>query len=191
MTDEFEFELDLDLEVDLDNYLLHPQPQHHLRIVHAFMQADRKIEHVCEEIVPIENSTLLQEKLIWCIKRQQQRQREQCKMHFKLRSMFLYNMDMQPADVQDFLKSKNSNHQFLVPISALDNITIQPSIPMFARLTALHIFYEATERSHHSHDHSHSKKKVIHIQDIRKQKHKHTRTRTRTRTCNKDTNKTA
>ena len=100
-------------------------------------------------------------------------------------------MDMQPADVQDFLKSKNSNHQFLVPISALDNITIQPSIPMFARLTALHIFYEATERSHHSHDHSHSKKKVIHIQDIRKQKHKHTRTRTRTRTCNKDTNKTA
>jgi hypothetical protein len=79
--------------------------------------------------------------------------------------------------VQDFLKSKNSNHQFLVPISALDNITIQPSIPMFARLTALHIFYEANDRSYHSHDHSHdhshSKKKVIHI--LNKRKHKHTR----------------
>jgi hypothetical protein len=167
--------LDLDLDLNLDNYLLHPQPQHNLRIVHAFMQSDRTIEHVCEETVPIENGTLSQEKLIWRIKQQQQRQREQCGRHFKLRAMFLYNMDLQAADVQDFLRANDNEHRFLVPIAALENVVVKPSIPMFARLNALHIVYEGSAHAH-AHAHAHSKKRVIRINSLpHKRKGKHTR----------------
>lgn len=182
MTDEAELVMGVDLSMELDDYLLHPQQQHALRIVHAFMQNDRKIEHVCEEMVPIENGTLLQEKLIWCIKKQQQRQREECNMHFKLRAMFLYNMDTKGDDIQDFLHSSNNSNNcdfnFLVPISALDDVSIKPSIPMFAHLNALYILYEASNNhlNHNNHNnHNHSKKKVIQINAARKRKHKNTR----------------
>jgi len=185
MTDEAELVMGVDLSMELDDYLLHPQQQHTLRIVHAFMQNDRKIEHVCEEMVPIENGTLLQEKLIWCIKKQQQRQREECNMHFKLRAMFLYNMDTKGDDIQDFLHSSNNcnncDFNFLVPISALDDVIIKPSIPMFAHLNALYILYEASknhvnDNNHVNHlSHNHSKKKVIQINPARKRKQKNTR----------------
>ena len=138
------------------------------------MQTDRTIEHVCEETVPIENGTLLQEKLIWCIKQQQRRQREQCSgTHFKLRAMFLYNMDLPAVDMQDLLRTTDGHRfRFLVPISALDDVVIKPSIPMFARLNALHILYQ--NGSHGSHgSHSHSKKRVIQIH----LPHKHARTK--------------
>ena len=170
--------LDLDLDLDLDYYLLHPQPQHSLRIVHAFMRTDRNIEHVCEETVPIENGRLLQEKLIWCIKQQQRRQREQCSgTHFKLRAMFLYNMDLPAVDMQDFLRTTDGHRfRFLVPISALDDVVIKPSIPMFARLNALHILYQNDSHSHgHSHSHNQSKKRVIQIHLPPHRKHARTK----------------
>jgi hypothetical protein len=135
------------------------------------MRTDRNIEHVCEETVPIENGRLLQEKLIWCIKQQQQRQREQCSgTHFKLRAMFLYNMDLQAVDMQDLLRTTDGHRfRFLMPISALDDVVIKPSIPMFARLNALHILYQ--NDGHNSHNHS--KKRVIQIH----LPHKHARTK--------------
>jgi hypothetical protein len=136
------------------------------------MQTDRTIEHVCEETVPIENGTLLQEKLIWCIKQQQRRQREQCSgTHFKLRAMFLYNMDLPAVDIPNLLRAKECG--FLVPISALDDVVIKPSIPMFARLNALHILYQTD--SHNSHSHSHSKKRVIQIHLPPHRKHARTK----------------
>jgi len=165
--------LGLDLNKELDDYLLHPQPQHCLRIVHAFMQTERKIEHVFEEIAPIENGTLIQGKLIWCIKQQQRRQREQCKMHFKLRGMFLYNMNIDSGDMQNFLDSCHE-FNFLVPISALDDVVIKPTIPMFSNLNALYILYEASNDTK-SHAHNHSKKKVVQIHALHKRKHKNTR----------------
>ena len=171
MTDD---DLDLDLDLDLDNYLLHPQPQHSLRIVHAFMRTDRNIEHVCEETVPIENGRLLQEKLIWCIKQQQRRQREQCSgTHFKLRAMFLYNMDLEAEEMRDFLQTnplqqsqsqQSQSQRFITPISAVEDVTIKPTIPTFARLNALHVMYEASNHQphqpHHS-QHNQSKKRVV------------------------------
>jgi len=177
--------LGVDLNTELDDYLLHPQPQHRLRIVHAFMQTERTVEHVFEEMAPIENGTLLQGRLIWCIKQQQRRQREQCKMHFKLRAMFLYNMNIHSADMQNFLDSYH-RFNFLVPISALDDVVIKPTIPMFSHLNALYIFYEASPDSKNpdpknpdpdlkSPAHNHSKKKVVQIHAVHKRKHKNTR----------------
>ena len=184
MTDD---DLDLDLDLDLDNYLLHPQPQHSLRIVHAFMRTDRNIDHVCEETVPIENGTLHQEQLIWCIKQQQRRQREQCSgTHFKLRAMFLYNMDLPAGDMQDLLRANDCHRfRFLLPISALEDVVIKPSIPMFARLNALHILYQ-TDGHGHSHNHNQSKKRVIqiHLPPHRK----HARTKSSNHRINKTTN---
>jgi hypothetical protein len=124
--------------------------------------------------VPIENGTLLQEKLIWCIKQQQRRQREQCNgTHFKLRAMFLYNMDLPAVDMQDLLRTNDCHRfRFLVPISALDDVVIKPSIPMFARLNALHILYQ---NDGHSHGHNHSKKRVIQIHLPPHRKHARTK----------------
>ena len=137
---------DLDLNADLDDYLLHPQPQHSIRIIHAFMNNDRVIEHVCQETVATDAGVLRQEQLIWCIKQQQQRQRALNRVHFKLRAMFLYNMDLAAEEMRDFFQSNQSNQRtFITPISAVENVIIRPTIPMFARLNALHIMYEASD----------------------------------------------
>ena len=163
MENEFDPDLDLDLNADLDDYLLHPQTPATIRIVHAFMGDGRAIEHVCEERVCIEDGVLRQEQLIWCIKRQQQQQRALSHAHFKLRAMFLYNMDLEAEEVPDLLKYKpptNNGHQsqsFITPISAVEDVVIRPTIPMFANLNALHILYQCSNHPHHSQ----SKKRVV------------------------------
>ena len=172
----------IDLDLDLDNYLLHPQSQHSLKIVHAFMCADRTIEHVCAETVSMEYGVLRQEQLIWCIKRQQQQQRALSNLHFKLRSMFLYNMDLEPEELRDWLHAKEPQHEFLAPISAVEDVTVQPTIPMFASMNALYIMYEASDptpsqqsqqsQQSHNHNHNQSKKRIV---ISHSKKHKYTR----------------
>ena len=137
--------LDLeDLDLDLDNYLLHPQPQHGLRIVHAFMH-DRTIQHVVEETARMEDGVLRQEQLIWCIKRQQQQQRALSRVHFKLRAMFLYNMDLAAEELLEFLRHPRA--EFIVPLSAVEDVVVRPTIPMFAGMNALHIMYEGNNNN--------------------------------------------
>ena len=142
---DLDLDLDQDLDQDLDDYVLHPQPQRSLRIVHAFMHK-RAIEHLCEETVRIDDGVLRQEQLIWCIKKKQQQQFGLSRVHFKLRAMFLYNMGLEAEDVEDFLQTPPPMQQFLTPISAVEDVGIQPTIPMFARLNALHIMYEASNQ---------------------------------------------
>ena len=179
-----DLDLNADLDLDLDDYLLHPQTPPCLRVIHAFMCTDRTIEHVREETVRIEDGVLRQEQLIWCIKQQQQQQKhlEQqfgggLMKHFKLRAMFLYNMDLNAEDMRDFFRSHSQSlsSRFLTPVSAVDDVIIKPTIPMFARLNALHIMYQASDchRQHkqHTHNHTHSIKRVV----IHKKNQKHTR----------------
>jgi hypothetical protein len=188
-SDDLDLDLNTDLDLDLDDYLLHPQPALCLRIIHAFMH-NRSIEHVCEETVRIEGSVLRQEQLIWCIKQQQQQQFGLSRTHFKLRAMFLYNMDLEAEEVRDFLKTQShptqptQSHRFLTPISAVEDVVIQPTIPMFARLNALHVMYEASnylvnQPNQHNH-HNQSKKRVVIHSPHHSKKHKHARTKNKT-----------
>ena len=132
----------------------------------------------------IEDGVLRQEQLIWCIKQQQQQQKQQfgrgggLMKHFKLRAMFLYNMDLNAEDMRDFLKIQSRSHEslssrFLTPVSAVEDVVIKPTIPMFARLNALHIMYQASDcqQQHNQPTHNHSIKRVV----IHKKKQKHTR----------------
>ena len=149
-------DLELDLDRDLDHFLIHPQTQHTLRVVHAFMH-DRVIEHVVEERVPAEDGVFRQEQLIWCIKRQQQQQQQQHqqqqqqqqqgfgRVRFKLRAMFLYNFDLEAEEVPEFLRNRDPDHArgCIVPISAVEDVPVRPTIPAFAGLNALYIVYEA------------------------------------------------
>jgi hypothetical protein len=177
-------DLDLeDLDLDLDNYLLHPQPQHGLRIVHAFMH-DRTIQHVVEETARMEDGVLRQEQLIWCIKRQQQQQRALSRVHFKLRAMFLYNMDLAAEELLEFLRHPRA--EFIVPLSAVEDVVVRPTIPMFAGMNALHIMYEGNSgnnsgnsnsgnNSYNSNNSNNSTKKRIVMYPPKMQKHSRTR----------------
>jgi hypothetical protein len=169
MDSDLDLDLDLDLDVELDDYLLHPHPAACLRITHAFMRADRSIEHVCDETVAIENGVLRQEQLIWCIKRQQQQQFGLTRMHFKLRAMFLYNMDLEAEEIQDFVQTTTKSQRFMIPISAVEDVVVRPTIPMFTQLNALYILYEASQGQ------GQSKKRVVIHSGKHKHKHKQTR----------------
>jgi hypothetical protein len=173
--DDDDDDLNVDLDADLDTYLLHPQSSPCLRIVHAFMNSDRAIEHVCEETVRIADGVLRQEQLIWCIKQQQRLQHARCNTHFKLRAMFLYNMDLAATEMRDLLRSSSSSshhRQFLTPVSAVEDVLVRPTIPMFARLNALHIMYAAATPASAASHHCQSKKRVvIHARPPNKQKH--------------------
>ena len=170
-----------DLDLDLDNYLLHPQPQHGLRVVHAFMH-DRTIQHVVEERVEIDGGVLRQEQLIWCIKRQQQQQQQRAlsRVHFKLRAMFLYNMDLAAEELLEFLRHPRA--EFIVPLSAVEDVVVRPTIPMFAGMNALHIMYEGNSgnsnsgnNSYNSNNSNNSTKKRIVMYPPKMQKHSRTR----------------
>ena len=167
---DLESNTDLDLDLDLDEYLLHPQPAPCLRITHAFMRADRAIEHVCEETVAMENGVLRQEQLIWCIKRQQQQQFGLSRTHFKLRAMFLYNMDLEAEEVPDFVQTTTAHlsHRFITPISAVEDVAVQPTIPMFAHLNALYIVYEAGPSNPSNPSNQSKKRVVIHSKNLKR-----------------------
>jgi hypothetical protein len=163
-------DLDRDLDLDLDHFLIHPQTQHTLRVVHAFMH-DRVIEHVIEERVPAENGVFRQEQLIWCIKRQQQQQRALSRMHSKLRAMFLYNMDLTAEELLEFLR--HPKDEFITPISAVEDVAVHPTIPMFAGMNALHIMYEGNQGNQGNQG---TKKRIVmRPPKSNKDKHKHTR----------------
>jgi hypothetical protein len=128
---------------------------------------------VCDETVAIENGVLRQEQLIWCIKRQQQQQFGLTRMHFKLRAMFLYNMDLEAEEIQDFVQTTPKSQRFMIPISAVEDVVVRPTIPMFAQLNALYILYEASQGQLQCQ----SKKRVVIHSGKHKHKHKHKHTR--------------
>jgi hypothetical protein len=63
----------------------------------------------------------------------------------------------------------------------VEDVVIQPTIPMFARLNALHIMYEASNylgNQHNQHNqHNQSKKRVVIHSPLHSKKHKHARTK--------------
>jgi hypothetical protein len=87
---------------------------------------------------------LRQEQLIWCIKQQQQQQHALSRVRFKLRAMFLYNMDLEPDEIRDFCAHSRPHSQFITPVSAVEDVAVRSAIPMFANLNALYIMYEAS-----------------------------------------------
>jgi hypothetical protein len=116
------------------------------------------------------DGVLRQEQLIWCIKQQQQQQFGLSRVHFKLRAMFLYNMDLEAEEMRDFLQTnplqqsqsqQSQSQRFITPISAVEDVTIKPTIPTFARLNALHVMYEASNHQPHHSQHNQSKKRVV------------------------------
>jgi hypothetical protein len=139
-------------------------------VVHAFMH-NRTIEHVREETVRIEDGVLRQEQLIWCIKRQQQRQHALRHAHFKLRAMFLYNMDLDADEMRDFAHSPSRSH-FITPVSAVEDVAVRPTIPMFASLNALYIMYACNNEGPQFRD---GTKRVVVIQPKKHGKHARTR----------------
>jgi hypothetical protein len=97
--------------------------------------------------------------------------------------MFLYNMDLEPEELRDWLHAKEPQHEFLASISAVEDVTVQPTIPMFASMNALYIMYESSDptlsqqgqQSHnhnHNHNHNQSKKRIV---ISHSKKHKSTR----------------
>jgi hypothetical protein len=67
--------------------------------------------------------------------------------------------------------------EFITPVSAVEDVAVHPTIPMFAGLNALHIMYEAADQQQppprHNQPNQTKKRVIIHPQ----KKQKHTRGR--------------
>jgi hypothetical protein len=60
--------------------------------------------------------------------------------------MFLYNFDLEAEEVPEFLRNRDPDSDArgcIVPISAVEDVPVRPTIPAFASLNALYIVYEA------------------------------------------------
>jgi hypothetical protein len=135
--------LDVDLEEELDDYLLTPQPPTMIKLTHVFIVEDRRIESVFEEKISLNAGVLSQETLMWYIKKQQKQQEVKTNMHFKVRNMFLYNIDLGMEELPEWVQDAISCEEFIKPMSALDDITIEPTIPLFANMNSFYVMYEA------------------------------------------------
>jgi hypothetical protein len=54
-------------------------------------------------------------------------------------------MDLAAEELVEFLRHPRA--EFIVPLSAVEDVVVRPTIPMFAGMNALHIMYEGNNNS--------------------------------------------
>ncbi len=73
-------------------------------------------------------------------------------INYKLKSLFRYNIDLNPEEVDDFVNGAAVNDRFLTSEKYLADIHFKDSIRMFHRLNALYFifFAEPTQAGNHT-----------------------------------------
>ena len=82
---------------------------------------------------------LKRERIMTLIKHYQEHER----IDYKLKSLFRYNIDLNPEEVGDFVNGTATNDRFMTSEKYLDDIHFNDSITMFHNLNALYFIFFA------------------------------------------------
>ena len=132
-----------------------------VNIFYIYINNNNNIYNIKKEELPISESILRKEKLVYLIKKY----RNNNQIKHNLISVLQYNIDISPDDIKDLLKNKNLN--FLSVKNSLNDIKWNDTIQYFKKINALYILFYQEKKTN-------KQTKKIFIRNV-KLKHKTTR----------------
>lgn len=138
----------------------------YIRFNYIYVNKESNIEKIKEETIFLKNPNYIsREEIIGILKKN-------CKSADKMYtvlSILRYNIDVEPTEINHFLKTQQEDDQFLKSIKNIDAITLEKSISMFQDLNEIVvIFYEKTDSTKkHSASRALTQTKRIYLNTIR------------------------
>lgn len=113
-----------------------------IKVVFIYTDVNKNIEYVSTKNVDLENkNAFTQDELVNVIHRSNQINRKK----YRLLKCYLYNLDIEPDDLQEFIRNKNKydtsnvDIPFFQLIDVARNIVIQPTISQFQKMNTLYL----------------------------------------------------
>ena len=125
-----------DIDKDYDNF--YKEDLKIIKIHYIYINDENIIEKIKEEKMKlITPNYISKENLIGILKKNIFNDNKK----YNLMSILKYNIDIEPEDINYFLKPKNDGYSFLTPIKNIDEIMFNKSIKIFHDLNNLLIFF--------------------------------------------------
>ena len=113
-----------------------------IKVVFIYTDVNKNIEYVSSKNVDLENKNIFtQNELVSVIHTNNQIN----KKRFRLLKCYLYNLDIEPDDLKDFIRNNNkynvskADTPFFHLIDVARNIIIQPTISQFQKMNTLYL----------------------------------------------------
>jgi hypothetical protein len=120
-----------------------------IKVFFMYINTDKTIVNIRQESLSLNNDSILtKEQLIKIIKDKQKLNN----VKYKLFSIVRYNIDLQPDEINDFIKvsdtdTDNYNNRFLKDEKNIDDIYFTNTITIFQDLNALYIIFKECEKN--------------------------------------------
>jgi hypothetical protein len=110
---------------------------YHIKVNSIYVDDSKNIVKIKEErIMMKENNVLTRDELVGILKKNSQYNNKQ----FAIQTILKYNINLEPTDIEDFLKNKKTQ-SFLSAVNHIEDIPFQKTITMFQDLNDLYLLY--------------------------------------------------
>ena len=117
------------------------EPMESISIYSIYVNIDKTIEKISSDKIDVYNNFISKEKILKII----QSSKSIHGVKYRLFDIILYNIDMEPQHIQDFVQNDCDKNRFFKKLSIVDNIQINPSIFIFHSLNAIYFFFQEIE----------------------------------------------
>ena len=115
------------------------EPITSIRLYVLYIKDKEIIHHLADSCLLDAQNSLNRERIMKFINYYQEHE----SIDYKLKSLFRYNIDLNPEEVDDFVNGSTANDRFLTSEKYLNDIHFNDSITMFKKLNALYFIFFA------------------------------------------------
>jgi len=106
-----------------------------------YTNVEKNIEKISSETIDIYNNIIAKERILQLI----QHSKSMHQSRYRLIDMLVYNVDLEPSHIQEFVYGDFDTNRFFKICSVLEDIVIQPSIFIFHSLNAIYFIFQEIE----------------------------------------------
>jgi hypothetical protein len=150
--------MDEDFETDLDISWIHQhekencidknycrEPMNEITSYSLYINREMAIDKVVSENITIESGSISKERLLHFI---QNKKTDTAGIKYRLMDILLYNVDLEPENIQGYSKSDNSNElskSFFKILPVFDSISVTDSIFLFHSINSIYFLFKEIE----------------------------------------------
>jgi hypothetical protein len=117
------------------------EPMEFISIHTIHVNTDKNIEKISSDKIDVYNNFISKEKILKII----QSNKSIHGPKYKLIDIILYNIDLEPQHIQDFVQNDIDEKRFFKKFSIVDDVQINPSIFIFHSLNAMYFIFQEIE----------------------------------------------
>lgn len=117
------------------------EPMESIAIHFIYTNVDKNIEKISSETIDIDNNIITKERILQLI----QHSKSMHQSRYRLIDILVYNVDLEPSHIQEFVYGTFDSSRFFKICSVLDDILIEPSIFIFHSLNAIYFIFQEIE----------------------------------------------